>query len=64
MPSYRSRQKRIARLQEQLEAAVPEEAWNTYLDIEALVNTRHTEVVIGLVKWAFEQGRRSASRRP
>lgn len=63
LPSYQERRRKVIKAQQALKASLSDEAWGTYLAIEAASNHRHETEVTFLVRWAFDAARRFACRR-
>lgn len=56
-PGYPRRRRQVIRQQERLKDVVSEEAWNVFIKIEQLINERNEDVLMNVVRWAFEEGR-------
>ena len=52
----------ITRLQGELRACVSEEAWQVYLQLDAVVVARLADLTVTLTTWAFVEGQLDAGR--
>lgn len=59
LPGQRERRRSILRAQKALKALGSAEALSAYMAIEALTNERHVAEMTALIRFAFDQGRRS-----
>jgi hypothetical protein len=54
----------VLRLQADLRELVGPDGWAAYLQVEAAVNAKWSELALVLVRWAFEQGVKFTAERP
>lgn len=53
----------ILRQQARLQAATSDDAWATYLDLEAAVNARYSAALVRVTRWAWSAGREHERQR-
>jgi hypothetical protein len=63
-PDAASLQVEILRLQHELRELVDADGWAAYLNLEAEVTERWSELSLVLVRWSFEQGVKNGGKRP